>query len=365
MSLIALSFSYAQAMSFTVNVPNNQGSYTAVVIQQSGSGYVGPQGEYYPQFPTVSQLQTMYGSGTPAPQSATIIISVAPPALPVYVQPDPPAPNYIWTPGYWAYDSFFEDYYWVPGTWVRAPSPGLLWTPGYWGWNNGQYVYNEGYWGVHIGFYGGINYGYGYGGHGFNGGNWQGNTYIVNRTTINITINNNSNTSSFNGGPGGVSAQPTAQERSFMHEKHVPPTSAQRTQMQTAHQNPSLRASFNHGRPSIAATARAGVFKGSGIVASKKAGAYYNKTKPFNAARTQQQTTHLHMIASPSHAQSSMSHAQYRSQAGPAYKSSHKPQNKTQHKPTLKRKPKPKPRPKPKPKPQPPAQPQSQQQPNG
>jgi len=46
--------------SFTVNVPNNSGGYSAVVITRSGSGYTGPQGEYYATFPTVSQLKAMY-----------------------------------------------------------------------------------------------------------------------------------------------------------------------------------------------------------------------------------------------------------------------------------------------------------------
>src|SRR5438552_10676157 len=32
-----------------------------------------------------------------------ISVSVAPPLLPVYVQPPCPSPGYIWTPGYWAY----------------------------------------------------------------------------------------------------------------------------------------------------------------------------------------------------------------------------------------------------------------------
>ena len=27
------------------------------------------------------------------------------------------------------------------------PEPELLWTPGYWGWNDGVYVFNDGYWG--------------------------------------------------------------------------------------------------------------------------------------------------------------------------------------------------------------------------
>jgi len=47
--------------SFTVNVPNNSGGYTAVVVTRSGNGYVGPQGEFYATFPTVAQLRAMYG----------------------------------------------------------------------------------------------------------------------------------------------------------------------------------------------------------------------------------------------------------------------------------------------------------------
>ncbi len=45
----------------TVNIPNNKGGYTAVILKKSGNGYVGPQGEFYSEFPKVSQLQTMYG----------------------------------------------------------------------------------------------------------------------------------------------------------------------------------------------------------------------------------------------------------------------------------------------------------------
>ena len=32
-----------------------------------------------------------------------VSITIAPPALPVYVQPPVPAPGYLWTPGYWAF----------------------------------------------------------------------------------------------------------------------------------------------------------------------------------------------------------------------------------------------------------------------
>jgi hypothetical protein len=45
----------------TVNVPNSNGEYTAVVLKRSGNGYVGPQGEYYDQVPSTTQLQAMYG----------------------------------------------------------------------------------------------------------------------------------------------------------------------------------------------------------------------------------------------------------------------------------------------------------------
>lgn len=45
---------------FTINIPNNKGGYVAVVIKRSGTGFVGPQGEYYPEFPQVAQLQLMY-----------------------------------------------------------------------------------------------------------------------------------------------------------------------------------------------------------------------------------------------------------------------------------------------------------------
>jgi len=47
--------------SITVNIPNNKGGYNAVVLKPSGKGYVGPQGEFYSEFPKVSQLQLMYG----------------------------------------------------------------------------------------------------------------------------------------------------------------------------------------------------------------------------------------------------------------------------------------------------------------
>jgi hypothetical protein len=198
-----------------------------------------------------------------------ISVHIAPPVLPVYVQPPLPAPGYIFTPGYWAYGD--AGYYWVPGTWVRPPSIGLLWTPAYWGWNNGVYVFNAGYWGPHVGFYGGINYGFGYGGVGFEGGVWRGGVFSYNAAVNNFggvhvtnvytkTVVNVTNTHvSFNG-PGGVTAKPTPEEASYMHEQHVPPTSEQTQHFQAAAHNRALLASANGGHPAITATPRPGEF---------------------------------------------------------------------------------------------------------
>jgi hypothetical protein len=86
--------------------------------------------------------------------------SEAPPPLPEYEQPICPGEGYIWTPGYWYWGS--EGYYWVPGAWVFAPYEGALWTPGYWGFIGGRYGWHRGFWGLHVGYYGGIDYGYGY-----------------------------------------------------------------------------------------------------------------------------------------------------------------------------------------------------------
>jgi len=226
--------------------------------------------------------------------SLNISVNVPPPELPVYDQPPVPGDGYLWTPGYWAWGDDIQDYYWVPGTWVAAPQPGYLWTPGYWGSDGGAFLWHIGYWGPHVGFYGGVSYGYGYGGEGFEGGYWQGGHLYYNRSVTNITntnitnvynktvINNVTvNRVSYNGGSGGVRAQPTAADQVAAHEKHIAVTEAQRQQEQTARSTPSLRAKANGGHPAIAATAKPGAFSGSGVVAAHQASA-------VNAAHSEQ-----------------------------------------------------------------------------
>jgi hypothetical protein len=213
--------------------------------------------------------------------SVGLSVHIGPPALPVYSQPVCPAPGYLWTPGYWAYGP--DGYYWVPGTWVMAPAVGLLWTPGYWGYAGGAYAWHAGYWGPHVGFYGGVNYGFGYVGVGYVGGYWNHGVFayntavtsvdihVIHTTYINRTVINNVtvNRVSYNGGPGGLVARPTVAEQAAMHEQHTQATAEQVQHEHGASANHALLASVNHGRPSVAATSRAGQFEGHGVIAAR------------------------------------------------------------------------------------------------
>jgi WXXGXW repeat (2 copies) len=208
-----------------------------------------------------------------------VSVDVEPPPLPVYDQPPIPDPGYMWVPGYWAWDDA-TGYYWVPGTWVLPPEPELLWTPGYWGWDNGVYLFHRGYWGAHIGFYGGVAYGFGYTGDGYEGGYWRGGSFFYNRTVNNISnvritnvyektvIINNTTHVSFNGGTGGTTARPTPEQLAAANERHIPPTAEQTRHVEMSAKDPSLALNSNHGHPSIAATAQPGRFSGPGVIAA-------------------------------------------------------------------------------------------------
>jgi hypothetical protein len=209
----------------------------------------------------------------PAPVVAAeeIVVDTAPPPLPVYEQPPCPAPNLLWTPGYWHHSAV--GFYWVPGAWVPAPYVGALWTPGYWGFAGGSFRFNAGYWGPHIGFYGGVNYGFGFMGIGFAGGAWNGGVFAYNTAVVRVnasvvtnvyvnktiveqtTIINNTHVS-YNGGPNGVQHQPTAQEQAAAHEQHVPPTMYQQQHITQAAADKSNFASNNGGRPTNLVTAK-------------------------------------------------------------------------------------------------------------
>jgi hypothetical protein len=209
----------------------------------------------------------MCAAPLPAPAQVSVGISLTfgspPPPIPVYVQPYPPGPDYIWSPGYW--DGSPDGYYWVPGTWVLAPEPGLLWTPGYWAWDGDAYAWTPGYWANDVGFYGGVNYGYGYFGVGYDGGVWSGDVFEYNTYVTRVDagfrhhhhvyfdprvyVNRSHYRISYDGGRDGLRAHADARELRASHGRHFGMTSAQRGHVLAASHDRSLLARYNHGRP--------------------------------------------------------------------------------------------------------------------
>ena len=204
--------------------------------------------------------------------NAGVFISVgfAPPPLPVYEQPPCPEPGLMWTPGYWAYGD--DGYYWVPGTWVPAPEPGYLWTPPYWGWENGLYLFHRGYWGPHVGYYGGVNYGFGYGGIGFVGGEWRGGHFAYNTAVMHLGFHGGmtffdrgrvdrgyvarDSRIAYSGGPGGIRHDRGPEEWRAEREHHVDVTSFQHSHENAARGDRSSYFRNNNGRPSHMAADR-------------------------------------------------------------------------------------------------------------
>ncbi len=244
----------------------------------------------------------------PTPAHAAVFISVgfAPPVLPVYTPPPCPEAGLMWTPGYWAYGP--DGYYWVPGAWVPSPYVGALWTPGYWGWSGGLYVWHAGYWGPHVGYYGGVNYGFGYFGIGFAGGIWRGGVFAYNTAVVRVNttvIRNvyvdrtviqrdtivNDRHAAYSGGPGGINHPPTAQERSYMNERHMAATSLQTQHANAAMHDHNAYAKVNGGHPQQLAAARPLQAERQTAPASRpmNQGRPANQSRPMNQARPQQQ----------------------------------------------------------------------------
>jgi hypothetical protein len=223
--------------------------------------------------------------------SADQIASIPPPPIPVYAQPPCPEQDDIWVPGYWAWSQ--QGYYWVPGLWTQPPAQNVVWTPGYWAANDGNYNWHPGYWAQHVGYYGGVSYGFGYYGHGFVGGGWVDNHFYYNVAVMNVNpdavhhvyvdrhpkpefsradahsstvtnihetignssymsnryVNESTNRTSFHGGNNGVQTQPLASEGVAEHEHHYAATPVQRHVKTYAASDGHTFAKENHGTP--------------------------------------------------------------------------------------------------------------------
>jgi hypothetical protein len=133
-----------------------------------------------------------------------------------------------------------------------------------------------------VGFYGGINYGFGYFGRGFSGGRWEGGHFFynsavwhVNRTEIRNVYEERVNVRenvrvSYNGGRGGIEARPSREEESAAHERHIPADQNQIRHEEAARSNREFKNSVNHGRPPVTATLRPGEFSGHDAVPGRE-----------------------------------------------------------------------------------------------
>ena len=196
----------------------------------------------------------------------TVVAPEPPPPLPDYEQPPCPGDDYVWTPGYWDYSN--AGYYWVPGAWVLAPYVGALWTPAWWGFEDGHFRWHRGYWAPHIGYYGGIDYGYGYTGRGYYGAYWDHGHLDYNRSVTNVNasaIHNVYNYAvphprasrvSYNGGHGGVEAHPTPQELAVRRDPRLPPVAAQVQHAREASANRAQFAAHGHEQPATVVAPR-------------------------------------------------------------------------------------------------------------
>lgn len=251
----------------------------------------------------------------PLAASAQVFVSfnigAAPPPLPYYSQPMLTQPGQVWQPGYWAWGP--AGYYWVPGTWVTPPSAGLYWTPGYWGYNNGSYSWNNGFWAPQVGYYGGIDYGFGYFGNGFTGGYWNNGTFAYNTavTAVNPTIVRNVYVRriveprvvtrfAFNG-PGGVIARPTARELVVTRERHIAPTAVQVEHARIASQDRSLAVVANGGHPRVLAVARP--------IRTAAALPHFTRVTAVDEARARARIARAHATTAREHAATARAHA--------------------------------------------------------
>ena len=243
-----------------------QPAYSTAAPAQQPARVLGQRQDYPQTAPTTEQYPEnddaydQYDQQVNAGQDA-LYADQAPPPLPVYDQPELTQANDQWTPGYWNYGTS-PGYYFVPGAWVAPPYAGALWTPGYWGYEGRRYRFHRGFWGRHIGFYGGVNYGFGYYGRGYEGGYWNKNNFFyndrINRINVNVVrdvyqrnvvIENNTHYS-YNG-PGGYQTRPVAAELAVYREQRLPP---QQVQLQIREQAATNRQQFfaeNHGRPAV------------------------------------------------------------------------------------------------------------------
>ena len=83
-------------------------------------------------------------AAVPSSARVGVVVGFAPPAPVVEAVPAPPAPGYVWQPGYWSWNGV--QYVWVPGVYVVPPYAHAVWVPGSWVRHGGGWVWGPGHW---------------------------------------------------------------------------------------------------------------------------------------------------------------------------------------------------------------------------
>lgn len=93
----------------------------------------------------VTRTRTVYvrEPAPPAPDQPAEVVTEAPPPPQEEVIVASPGPEFVWTPGFWAWHGRWV---WVGGRWARPPHRHAVWVAGHWGHRGHGYVWVGGRW---------------------------------------------------------------------------------------------------------------------------------------------------------------------------------------------------------------------------
>jgi hypothetical protein len=104
-------------------------------------------GQEQPEVLTSGPVHEAFAEPVDLQDQQGLEVQQEPPAM---IEETPPAERpqgdqYVWIPGYWAWDPDHNGYVWVSACWRAAP-PGTSWVPGYWARTTGGWVWVAGFW---------------------------------------------------------------------------------------------------------------------------------------------------------------------------------------------------------------------------
>jgi WXXGXW repeat (2 copies) len=103
--------------------------------------------EEQPEVLTRGPVHEAFAEPVELNKQEAVVAPQEPPAAITENPPDqrPTGDQFVWVPGYWAWDSDRNGYIWVSGCWRAAP-PGRYWVPGYWSKADTGWQWVPGFW---------------------------------------------------------------------------------------------------------------------------------------------------------------------------------------------------------------------------